>query len=79
MPPSPDLAAHYAQARDSVDKAQDAMFYANRKGGKSDPALTEKAAKVHETASNMPDMEGGVIVMLTKHKKLTHRDHLSIK
>jgi hypothetical protein len=56
---NPDLAAHYAQARDSVDKAQDAMFYMNRKGGKTDPELTNKAAKVYQTASKLPDMENG--------------------
>jgi hypothetical protein len=56
---NPDLAAHYAQAKDSVDKSQDALFYMNRKGGKNDPALTEKAGKVYETASKLPDMESG--------------------
>ena len=56
---NPDLAAHYAQAKDSVDKAQDATFYMNRKGGKTDPALTEKAGNVYGTASKLPDMESG--------------------
>ncbi|MBU2853432.1 hypothetical protein [Acidithiobacillus ferriphilus] len=56
---NPDLAAHYAQAKDSVDKSQDALFYMNKKGGKTDPALTEKAGKVYETASKLPDMESG--------------------
>lgn len=56
---NPDLAAHYAQAKDSVEKSQDAMFYMNKKGGKTDPALTEKAGKVYETASKLPDMENG--------------------
>jgi hypothetical protein len=56
---NPDLAAHYAQAKDSVEKSHDAMFYMNKKGGKTDPALTEKAGKVYETASKLSDMESG--------------------
>jgi hypothetical protein len=56
---NPDLAAHYAQAKDSVDKSQDATFYMNKKGGKTDPVLTEKASKVYGTASKLPDMESG--------------------
>lgn len=56
---NPSLAAHYAQAKDSVEKSQDAMFYMNKKGGKTDPGLTEKAKKVYDTANTLPDMGGG--------------------
>lgn len=56
---NPSLAAHYAQAKDSVEKSQDAMFYMNKKGGQTDPGLTEKAKKVYDTANTLPDMGGG--------------------
>lgn len=57
---NPDLSAHYVQASYNVEKAQDAMFFMNKKNGHADPSILEKAGKIHQTASKLPDMEGGV-------------------
>lgn len=54
---NPDLKAHYARASEHVEKAQDAVFMAQRKNGNIDPALTEKASKIHQAASQLPDMD----------------------
>jgi|GEM_PF-3709693 len=57
----PHLEAHYRAAAENVEKAGDTLQQWQRKSkGQSDPELLQKASKLHETASKLPDMQQGI-------------------